>query len=877
MSSPRDGLDLKGCPREEEGPETATGAATRNPPGRAALERRIGTRADFLARMLDRLTSETLPDGPRAGSRPLVGLASRESDDPAVALLDAWAGLGDVLTFYQERIANEGYLRTALERRSVLELARLAGQELGSGVAASAFLDFTVEDAPGAPLTVLVPQGTQVQSIPGQNELPQTFETAEDFTAHAAWNALIPRQGRRQRPESLAGARELFLAGIDLRLSAGDVLLLIVHPRPAVDAPGLSVRPTIARIGGVALDIDRQLTRVTLEEPLALGFSEDTLRTSAIEVFAFREKTAFFGHNAPRWGSLPRTDVQRTELYAGEAGDWDAGRTIWTDSMSVPYLEGSEVASAEPAVFLDRKLSGIVEGSWLLFVGRGVRFSEPLWQAYRIAGHLEATRADYAIVGETTGLGIGSAAGEGLPQVAERPEFDVRRTTAYLVSEPLVLAERPVDAPYPSLEEDGGLAVMTLDRRVEGLRPGQTLVFRGTRTAGGTASRLALVQQVEEDPKDPGHTRLVLQQPMPAGLFLRAGLTVRANIVLATHGETVAEVLGSGDSSQPHQRFFLRNLPLTWVSAPVPGGRASTLAVRVDGVLWREVETLYGEGGESQAYMVEIADGGRTAVRFGDGRQGARLPTGTENVTAVYRSGVGLPGMVAADTLQLLVTRPLGIREVTNPLPAAGGAPPDTVERARADAPVAARTQGRIVSLSDFEDFARTFAGVAKVEARPVAGVHLTVAGEGGAAVERGSALYTNMVRAIQAARLPGPPLTISSYERVPFLVTAQLVIDRRFRPEDVFSRARAALLAAFSFERRSLGQPVHASDVVAALQAVAGVVAVDLDALRVEGSPAGLTSPLVAQPALSSGGQVRPAQLLVLEPGGIDLRAKTS
>ena len=44
-----------------------------------------------------------------------------------IALLDAWATVGDVLTFYQERIANEGYLRTATERRSVLELARLVG------------------------------------------------------------------------------------------------------------------------------------------------------------------------------------------------------------------------------------------------------------------------------------------------------------------------------------------------------------------------------------------------------------------------------------------------------------------------------------------------------------------------------------------------------------------------------------------------------------------------------------------------------------------------------------------------------------------------------------------------------------------------------
>lgn len=864
-TSPREGLGLKRCAGE-----TAGGAGEiRNPPGRSALDYRIGTRESFLARMLDRLATESPPDGPAAGLRPLAGLAGRESDDPGVALLDAWAGVADVLTFYQERIANEGFLRTAVERRSVLELARLAGQELGPGVAASAFLDFTVEDAPGAPLTVLVPRGTRVQSIPGQNELPQTFETGSDFTAHAAWNTLVPRRGRPQTPASLAGAREIYLAGTGLQIATGDLLLLITTAAPVPLLPDRTVARALARIAAAELDAVRQITRVVLEAPLDLGLGALALETATLEIYVLREKAAFFGHNAPRWGSLPQSGVQRADLYAAaDQGNWDEGRTIWTDSMKVPYDDGSEGVSAQPAVYLDRKLSNVVAGTWAVFVGRGLANGQPLWYATQIEGSIETTRADYAIVAEATGL---------LLEPAVEKDFDLRQTTAWLRSEPLPLAERPVVAPYPSAAEDGGLAALTLDGLVEGLRPGQPLIFRGELEAGGTATRLALVQEVGEDPADPGHTRLVFQQPLPEGLFVRAGLAVRANVVLATHGETVAEVLGSGEATEAHQRFFLRHLPLTWVSAPAPGGRASTLEVRVDGVLWQEVETLAGEDGPTQSCMVEIDDTGRTAVRFGDGVHGARLPTGTENVTAVYRSGVGLSGMVAADTLQLLVTRPLGIRDVTNPLPAAGGAPPDPVERASADGPVAARTQGRIVSLADFADFARTFAGIAKVEVRPIGGVHLTVAGEGGAAVDRGSALYTNLVKAIQQVRLPGPPLTVSSYERVAFQVAAQLVIDPRYRAEEVIGRAQAALLDAFSFERQSLGASVQASDVIGVLQGVRGVVAVDLDGLYRRGDPAAPLSLLTARPARAVEGQVLPAQLLVLDAAGIDLRTKTS
>ena len=53
-----------------------------------------------------------------------------------MGVLDAWAVVGDVLTFYQERIANEGFLRTATERLSVLTLARAIGYELKPGVSA---------------------------------------------------------------------------------------------------------------------------------------------------------------------------------------------------------------------------------------------------------------------------------------------------------------------------------------------------------------------------------------------------------------------------------------------------------------------------------------------------------------------------------------------------------------------------------------------------------------------------------------------------------------------------------------------------------------------------------------------------------------------
>ena len=142
-----------------------------NRAGQSALAYRIGTQPTFLRRMLAQLSKEEIPDGDNEGQRPLAELTARTTDDPAIALLDAWAVAADVLTFYQERIANEGYLRTVTERRSLLELARAIGYELNPGVAASTYLAFTVEDAEGAPSVATIPAGTQVQSIPAEKEL----------------------------------------------------------------------------------------------------------------------------------------------------------------------------------------------------------------------------------------------------------------------------------------------------------------------------------------------------------------------------------------------------------------------------------------------------------------------------------------------------------------------------------------------------------------------------------------------------------------------------------------------------------------------------------------------------------------------------------
>jgi predicted phage baseplate assembly protein len=202
-----------------QGVQVLTPMTVVNRPGLPAIAFRVGTQGTFLETMKARLSSADHPA--------LAGLRTREASDPAVALLDAWACVGDVLTFYQERIANEGYLRTATERRSVLELANLVGYRLRPGVSASVYFAYTLENNS---LPVTIPAGSKAQSIPDPGETAQTFESAEDIDAHVEWNLLKPRPSLPQNiqynyTKSALTTDTIYFSGTATKLKPGDGLL----------------------------------------------------------------------------------------------------------------------------------------------------------------------------------------------------------------------------------------------------------------------------------------------------------------------------------------------------------------------------------------------------------------------------------------------------------------------------------------------------------------------------------------------------------------------------------------------------------------------------------------------------------------------------
>ncbi len=899
--------------------------SNQNRPGQSALQFRIGTHSTFFRRMLAQLSNEKIADGKNEGTRPLVSLTARNTDDPAIAMLDAFATVADVLTFYQERIANEGYLRTATERRSVLELARAIGYELGPGVAANAYLAFTVEDATGAPGKATIAAGTQVQSVPaGQGELPQTFEITVEFEARSEWNVLKPRV---TQPQLLADdVTHLYLAGVTTGLDVGDLLLLVLD-----EASGDT---EIKQIINIEKDSDNNWTRVDFENQLDIapfepvpnpigiipttsqlfnqqnvqsyvidkkwteeelslfltvnGWNADELIT-AVEaylesqetgsIFAFRQRVGFFGHNAPLWAALPKATYTRGDPHPSpgwDANDSNRGTDIWT-------LSNGSTLYSEADVYLERSVSDVIADTWAVFDGlvysSELNETERKRKPYKITDVADASLADFALSAKATGLSLTQADGDELPtNLADRVRFKVRKTTAYVQSEALELAPLPIEDKIVA-----GDTELMLDRMILGLAIGQSVVLAGERedTAGVYQSELVELSRITHSG---GYTTLEFASGLQYG-YIRNTVTLNANVVKATHGESVEEILGSGDGSRVNQTFKLRKTPLTYVSAATASGSESTLEVRVNDVLWEEVSSLYGLDSTSENYIVRHEDDGTTNVIFGDGKSGARLPSGAQNVVASYRSGIGEDGEVGEGSLILLKKRPFGVKAVTNPFDASGAEDPELLEDTQVNAPRTVLTLERIVSLQDFENFALTFAGIGKAEAVDLSKkekrlVHITVTGADGDEVE--TDLKETLEAAIDAARDVSHAIQIDSYAALYFNLSAKVLVDPSYEAEKVLAEVEEALKEAFSFEERELGQAVSAAEIIGVIHEIEGVKAVDLDELYIvtdseTSQTTTLASVLEAQTARWDEDEILPAQMLIINETGISLEEMAS
>jgi predicted phage baseplate assembly protein len=318
---------------------------------------------------------------------------------------------------------------------------------------------------------------------------------------------------------------------------------------------------------------------------------------------------------------------------------------------------------------------------------------------------------------------------------------------------------------------------------------------------------------------DTPHTVLQLAAPLTFSYQL-ASVQIYGNVVPARQGATITEPLGGTQPGDPNPAFTLSQAPVLADPSATTQGSVSSLTLRVGGRTWTAVARL-DLTTPPRSYLTGIDSQGRTTIELS-----SPLPTGVSSVVATYRSGQGGAGNVRAHQLTQLLSRPLTVSGVDNPLPASGGSDGDGPDDLRGGAAVGLVSLGRLVSVADAADLVRSWAGVgkAKAQASGAGGVTVTVAGVDPVALDPAGTLCTSLTGALTAAGDPGVPVAVVPARLYLIVLAARVRRDATFDWTAVSAGLQAALFAAFGYGQRGLDQDLVISEVIAVAHSVPGV-----------------------------------------------------
>jgi predicted phage baseplate assembly protein len=274
------------------------------------------------------------------------------------------------------------------------------------------------------------------------------------------------------------------------------------------------------------------------------------------------------------------------------------------------------------------------------------------------------------------------------------------------------------------------------------------------------------------------------------------------------------------------------------VPAPTPKGYAPALVVRVGGREYTRADSLLDLPPEARVYRFAADTPVGTLVEFP-----GPLPAG-QAVTAEYRGGGGPQGNVAAGRLTTVTTPVPGLRGATNPFAASGGTAAESPDDLRRALPASVRTLGRAVAREDFEAFALDYRGVGKALATELRqGMRrvlcLTIADSAFESPQAGSSLPDDLRKALLAACPPGLAIRIEGFDALTARVDLAYAHDPSLERTAVDGALRQALLARFSPAARPFGEALHRAQVLAAAQAVPGVLACRLTRFTLGNGPA--------------------------------------
>jgi hypothetical protein len=712
-----------------------------NVPGQNFVAYRVGTYADFRRALLRARPGEVelVPWSPTPG-------------DLGLQLVEWFAYLAEVLTFYNEQAANNTYLRTAFLPGTVQRLVRVLGYRPRPGIGAKGVVGAIV--APTNTGDITIPVGFALQSKPNPAP-PQVFEL------DGGKPVVIPAVGTlpvHVEPDALDG-------GLTITMNSGVLLRGVVALKPQerllfarLDRPASSdsAMVTVDSVATEKNDRGAKNTRVKFDSAFTIDGDP-----ASYALFRSAQSSGRIGFGIT---SSVFEFYLPTLVRSLKVGDPVATLSSVGDDLGVravtSYSETLDHPSSDTKVSL---LHSVIE-----LGGGGLSVD----------------------ISQVTTIEFGF-----------RPVANVIRdpVTSPLLR-PTSLSLTP-DAPVRSDVAVYGAPALVIDADGNG-------VSGRVASDGATPIDLAI-----------GETR---DLTLPLSLLFA--------VIPVSRGKTVTkEIVGSGDATIAGQVFTLQKSPLTYFPGPDASFPSSTLRVSVDGVAWKEVPSFYDQPADARVFVTRETTDQKTQLVFGDGVNGARLPTGKDNVVADYRYGSGRASPPAGTLTNILKPVP-SLRSVKNPIAVSGGDDPQPAEKIREYAPASVLTFGRAISATDYEAIAAQAPAVTRAKAyytwsaeRQRALVKVYV-GDDDAAV-------TSARTALDSARDRNQPLQVLLATQVSVGIAFSLVVDADYDPHTIQSVVNDALLdpdtGLFSPKRLRVGEHLYESRVVAACLAVPGAVAV--------------------------------------------------
>lgn len=752
--------------------------------------------------------------------------ADRSIVDLGVMMVEWWAYLCDILTFYNERIANEDYLRTAILPETPGELIQLLGYRPRPTIGATGTLAALATPSVLPGQTVTLPLGLQFQSKPGPGSAPQIFELS------AATQIGVPDQVPAITPPNLVASLgsydsySRFEVGLETREG------FYYKKLPGYES-GASIYTGGSTTGTANYSVLLQGKATSLSNgmSLLLGPRDDTAAPTlvtlsdppSVQTIAGGTKQTvitFTADSAP--GSMTAENARL--MKANQTA------TLWT-FKGAPYTPPAGV------IQLAQLVRQIRPNDYIVFTAPDL---DPI----------------LAQVGSTTDV-LGDASSKGTPNCVSKGTPANPPTPIPVLHTQLTLTTSTATAvnAWPGTTTPDAVTILF------GWVEAGTLVDQPPLQWDGVSGNLQAVQPAQfpagsslpillQDSNGNGlqatgtvdsSGNLDISWPpstlTPLSTELEPPVNVYYNLLPVTCGKTVAnEILGSGNGTIAGQSFMLSKSPVTYLSTG--SSYASTIRLTVNGIPWTEVASFYSQPARAKIFITREDSNQNTWVYFGDGVNGALLPTGINNVVATYRIGGGAASPPAGKLTVIAQSYP-GLRSVVNPVAVTGGSDPDPASLLKEYAPRSVLTFGRAVSVFDYQALAAQAPGVTMAAANwawdPVnlrASVTVYVAGE----LNVASSVQT----LLSAAGDPNRPVTVLPATAVKVALTMALVVTAGMDAATIQTAVQTALcdpaVGLFSPANLGIGQALFDSQIEATVLAVAGMVAIQSSTFTING-----------------------------------------